>query len=258
MNIHVANNFLISSPLEQFNVKSIIPLYFGNFDISFTNSSLYFLFCTGIILILFQAVTLNGGFLVPTRWQSIVEIIYDFVVSLVGEQIGEKGKPYFTWIFTTFILILACNLVGMIPYSFTTTSHVAVTFGLALSLFVGITIIGFQNHGLHFFSFFLPKGTPLALVPLLVLIEVMSYCTRPISLGVRLFVNLISGHALLKILSGFAWTMLCSGGFLAVGSLIPFVVIVAITGLELAVSSLQAYVFCILTCIYLKDAIDLH
>lgn len=249
---------MVYSPLEQFSIQSICPIILGSFDISFTNSSLYLVLVVGFIYFLFNAVTLQGGFLVPTRWQSVVEIIYQFIANLVYEQVGAKGQQYFPWIFTTFTILIGCNILGMIPYSFTVTSHLAITFGLSLSLFIGITIIGFTIHRLHFFSFFLPKGVPLALAPLLVLIELISYCFRPISLGMRLFVNLMAGHCLLKILGGYAWTMLISGGLLTIASIIPFGIVLAITALEFGVALLQAYVFCILLCIYLNDAIVLH
>jgi F-type H+-transporting ATPase subunit a len=195
---------------------------------------------------------------VPSRWQSVVEMIYEFVANLVDEQIGKKGKKFFPLIFTTFVFLLFTNLIGMIPYSFTVTSHFIVTFGLSLSLFIGITIVGFQVHGLHFFSFLLPKGAPLALAPLLVVLELVSYCFRAVSLGVRLFANMMAGHTLVKILSGFAWTMLSVGGVLAAAAVIPFGIVFALTGLEIGVACLQAYVFTILTCIYLNDAINLH
>lgn len=251
-------NFMIFTPLEQFSIVSYIPFHIGNIYFSFTNSSFYLMLTTGLVFLLFYLVTQNGGYLVPSRWQSIVEMIYEFVVSLVDEQIGTKGRKYFPLIFTTFVFLLFTNLIGMIPYSFTATSHFVVTFGLSLSLFIGITIVGFQTHGLHFFSFLLPKGAPLALAPLLVVLELVSYCFRAVSLGVRLFANMMAGHTLVKILSGFAWTMLSVGGLLAVASVVPFVVVFALTGLEIGVACLQAYVFTILTCIYLNDAINLH
>ena len=144
---------MIYTPLEQFSIISIIPIRFGNIYLSFTNSSLYLFFATGLVVLLFYFVTQKGGFLVPSRWQSLVEMIYEFVVSLVDEQIGEKGRKFFPLIFTTFVFLLFTNLIGMIPYSFTATSHMVVTFGLSLSLFIGVTIVGFQVHGLHFFSF---------------------------------------------------------------------------------------------------------
>ncbi len=249
---------MIFTPLEQFSIISLIPFHFGNIYLSFTNSSLYVMLTTGLVFILFFLVTKNGGYLVPSRWQSVIEMIYEFVVSLVSEQIGKKGEKYFPLIFTTFVFLLFTNLIGMIPYSFTATSHFLVTFGLSLSIFIGITIVGFQTHGLHFFSFLLPKGAPLALAPLLVVLELVSYCFRAISLGVRLFANMMAGHTLVKILSGFAWTMLSVGGLLGLASVLPFTVVFALTGLEIGVACLQAYVFTILTCIYLNDAINLH
>lgn len=249
---------MISTPLEQFSIISILPFRIGNVYLSFTNSSLYLCVATGVITLWFYFVTQGGGFLVPSRWQSVAEMIYEFVVSLVDEQIGPKGRKFFPLIFTTFVFLLATNLIGMIPYSFTATSHMVVTFGLSLSLFIGITIVGFQVHGLHFFSFLLPKGAPLMLAPLLVVLELVSYCFRAVSLGVRLFANMMAGHTLVKILSGFAWTMLSVGGLLAVAGVIPFAIVFALTGLEIGVACLQAYVFTILTCIYLNDAINLH
>jgi F-type H+-transporting ATPase subunit a len=204
-------------------------------------------------------ITLNGGGrVIPTRWQSFVEMIYEFVVTLVDEQIGGKGKQYFPLVFTIFTFLLFSNLIGMIPYSFTVTSHMVVTFGLSVSIFIGITIVGFQTHGLHFFSFFLPAGAPLALAPLLVVLEVISYSFRALSLGVRLFANMMAGHTLVKILAGFSWSMLSVGGILAVASTIPFLIVFALIFLEIGVACLQAYVFSILVCIYLNDAIHLH
>lgn len=249
---------MIFTPLEQFSIISLIPIRLGNFDISFTNSSFYLLCTTGLVLLLFHLVMLHGGNVVPSRWQSLVEMIYEFVLSLVEEQIGTKGRKYFPLIFALFVFLLFTNLIGMIPYSFTATSHLIVTFGLSLSLFIGITIVGFQVHGLHFFSFLLPKGAPLILAPLLVVLELVSYCFRAVSLGVRLFANMMAGHTLVKILSGFAWTMLSVGGLLAVAAIIPFGIVFALTGLEIGVACLQAYVFTILTSIYLNDAINLH
>lgn len=246
------------SPLEQFSIISLIPFHIGNLYFSFTNSSLFLLLTISFLAVLFYMVTRNGGFLVATRWQSFIEMIYEFVVGLVDSQIGEKGRKFFPLIFTIFVFLLFTNLIGMVPYSFTATSHLVVTFGLSVSLFIGITIVGFQTHGIHFFSFLLPKGAPLALAPLLVVLELVSYCFRAVSLGVRLFANMMAGHTLVKILSGFAWTMLSVGGVLTLASSIPFAIVFALTGLEIGVACLQAYVFTILTCIYLNDAINLH
>lgn len=249
---------MICSPLEQFSIVTLLPVRIGDLFLSFTNSSLYLLIATGLVSLLFYLVTVNGGQLVPSRWQSVVEMTYQFVGSLVEEQIGGEGRKYFPLILTTFLFLLSTNLVGMIPYSFTATSHLAVTFGLSLSLFIGITTVGFQRHGIHFFSFLLPKGAPLALAPLLVVLELVSYCFRAISLGVRLFANMMAGHTLVKIISSFAWTMLSLGGILGAASAIPVVIVFALTGLEIGVACLQAYVFTILICIYLNDAIHLH
>ena len=255
---HQSLNFLASSPLEQFAIIQYIPIHFGGLYFSFTNSSLYMGLVVGLLILWFSFVTKNGGKLIPTRWQSIVEMIYEFVISLVEEQIARGGKMYFPLIFTTFIFILFSNLIGMIPYAFTTTSHLMITFGLSVSLFIGITLIGITKNGLHFFSLFLPPGAPIALAPFLVAIELVSYSFRAISLGVRLFANMMAGHTLVKILAGFGFDMMQQGGLLAVASIIPIAVIFALTGLEIAVAFLQAYVFTILLCIYLNDAINLH
>jgi F-type H+-transporting ATPase subunit a len=249
---------MIGSPLEQFTLISLLPLHVGNIYFSFTNSSFFMLLSTGLFVFLLFFVTERGGFLVPSRWQSIVEMMYEFVLNAVEEQIGEKGKKYFPLLFTIFTFVLAGNLLGMVPYGFTTTSHLIVTFSLALAMFIGITIIGFHIHGMHFFSMLLPPGAPLGLAPFLVMIELVSYCFRPISLGVRLFVNMMAGHTLVKILCGFSWTMLFVGGVVSVAAIFPFVVVFAITFLEMGVACIQAYVFTILMCIYLRDAIYLH
>lgn len=249
---------MMFSPLEQFTIVTLVPMNVGNLYFSFTNSAFFMMLSTGFFLALFWCVTYQGGRLVPTYWQSLLEMMYEFVLNLVQEQIGEKGKVYFPILFTTFTFLLCNNLLGMIPYSFTTTSHVVVTFTLSLSTFVAVTILGFQHHGIRFFSFLLPPGAPLMLAPFLVVIELISYCFRGISLGVRLFANMMAGHTLVKILSGFSWTMMSKGGMLFVASFVPFLVVFALTFLEIGVACLQAYVFTILTCIYLNDAIHLH
>lgn len=249
---------MLFSPLEQFSIIPLIPISFGNLYFSFTNSSLFMLLATSFFLLLLAFVTEKGGSLVPTNWQSFVELLYEFIANLVQEQVGEKGKKYFPLIFTIFSFLLVCNLIGMIPYSFTVTSHFLVTFGLSVSIFIGVTVVGFQTHGLHFFSFLLPPGAPLILAPLLVVLELVSYSFRAISLGVRLFANMMAGHTLVKILAGFSWTMMSVGGIMYAVALIPMAIVFALTGLEIGVAILQAYVFTILTCIYLNDAIHLH
>jgi ATP synthase subunit 6 len=184
--------------------------------------------------------------------------MYDFVLSLINENIKQGGLAYFPLIFTVFVFLLSCNLMGMIPYSFTVTSHIVVTFGLALGIFIGVNIIGAKIHGIHFFSLFLPSGVPLIMAPFLVLVELIGYSFRVVSIALRLFANMMAGHSLLKILAGFAWTMFSAGGSLAIAHLVPVLVIFAIVGLELGIAFLQAYVFSVLLCIYLNDAISLH
>jgi ATP synthase subunit 6 len=164
---------MIFSPLEQFAINCLIPFRIGGFDFSFTNSSLFMIVGTGLVSLLIWFATVNGGKLIPSRWQSIVEMVYDFVYDMVQNQVGPAGRPYFPFIFTLFVFLLGANLIGMIPYSFTSTSHIVVTFGLSLSIFVGVTLLGILRHGLHFLSFFLPAGAPLALAPLLVVLEVV-------------------------------------------------------------------------------------
>lgn len=250
------------SPLEQFTIHPLILIRTGNYYFSFTNSSLFLLLTLGLVLLLLLFVTKKGGGkLVPNAWQSLVELIYDFVLNLVNEQIGGRNvnQTFFPCILVTFTFLLFCNLQGMIPYSFTVTSHFLITLTLSFSLVIGITIVGFQRHGLHFFSFLLPAGVPLPLAPFLVLLELISYCFRALSLGIRLFANMMAGHSLVKILSGFAWTILLLNNlFYFIGDLGLFFIVLALTGLELGVAILQAYVFTILICIYLNDAINLH
>ena len=228
------------SPLDQFSIVPFYPLPIGNLYFSFTNAS-FFLLLT-LIFVLFS---------------------FHFVPNLVNEQIGGLSgnvkQQFFPCISVTFTFSLFRNLQGMIPYSFTVTSHFIVTLGLSFSLFIGITIVGFSKNGLHFLSFSLPAGVPLPLAPFLVLLELIPHCFRALSLGIRLFANMMAGHSLVKILSGFAWTMLCMNDlFYFIGSTGPFFIVLALTGLELGVAILQAYVFTILICIYLNDAINLH
>lgn len=255
---------VVPSPLEQFEIIPFLPMKIGDLYFSFTNPSLFMLLTLSLVLLLVHFVTKKGGGKsVPNAWQSLVELIYDFVLNLVNEQIGGLSgnvkQQFFPCIFVTFTFLLFCNLQGMIPYSFTVTSHFLITLGLSFSIFIGITIVGFQRNGLHFLSFLLPAGVPLPLAPFLVLLELISYCFRALSLGIRLFANMMAGHSLVKILSGFAWTMLCMNDLLYfIGDLGPLFIVLALTGLELGVAILQAYVFTILICIYLNDAINLH
>nr|CAA38524.1 Fo ATPase subunit 6 [Beta vulgaris subsp. vulgaris] len=254
----------IPSPLEQFSILPLIPMKIGNLYFSFTNPSLFMLLTLSLVLLLLHFVTKKGGGnSVPNVWQSLVELIYDFVLNLVNEQIGGLSgnvkQKFFPCILVTFTFLLFRNLQGMIPYSFTVTSHFLITLGLSFSIFIGITIVGFQRNGLHFLSFSLPAGVPLPLAPFLVLLELIPHCFRALSSGIRLFANMMAGHSSVKILSGFAWTMLCMNDLLYfIGDLGPLFIVLALTGLELGVAILQAHVFTILICIYLNDATNLH
>lgn len=230
----------------------------GGLDFSFTNSSLLAALSTLLAFVLYNFACSNAK-LVPSAWQNIVESLFEFVYyNVLTENVKKNGGLYFPVIFTVFSFILFCNLLGMIPYSFTVTSHIVITLGLATVTFFGINVIGIQTHGFHFLSLFLPSGAPIALAPLLVAIELVSYSFRVVSLALRLFANMMSGHCLLKILAGFAWTMLSAGGILSIVHAMPLIVIFAIVGLELSIAFLQAYVFAVLLCIYLNDAISLH
>ena len=246
------------SPLEQFGINKFIPIFIGNLDFSITNSTvLVFVSCT--IAILFFNFACSNAKLIPFVWQSLAEYLYEFIYfNLLNENIKKGGALYFPFLFTIFSFIFFCNLMGMIPFSFTVTSHIVITLGLASMAFIGINIIGIKTHGFHMLSLFLPPGAPLALAPLLVMIELVSYSFRVISLALRLFANMMSGHCLLKILAGFAWTMLSAGGLLSIAHFAPLIVIFAVVGLELAIAFLQAYVFTVLLCLYLNDAINLH
>tara|TARA_R110002096_G_scaffold73270_30_gene173681 strand:- start:6634 stop:7359 length:726 start_codon:yes stop_codon:yes gene_type:complete len=241
----------VASPLAQFEIKTLIPLQLGEYDISFTNSSL-FMGLTVIAIMIFMIGGMRKSAMVPGRWQLSVEMCYEFVANMLQDAAGREARKYFPFIFTLFMFILFANLMGMIPYlGFTVTSHIAVTFAMAGFVFVGVTLIGLAKHGFKFFKLFVPEGAPLALMPLLVVIELVSYLSRPISLSVRLFANMVAGHTMLKVFGGFVVAL----GVLGV---VPFVFIVALTGLELLVACLQAYVFAILTCMYLNDALHLH
>ncbi len=240
-----------ANPLEQFVIKPIIPLEIGGYDISFTQSSLWM----GIAVIcatLLMTLTMRGKAVVPGRWQNVAEMMYEFIAGMVHENLGHEGRRYFPLVFTVFILVLMGNLLGMVPYSFTFTSHIVVTGTLALIVFGLATLVGFMRHGLHFLTLFVPAGVPLALAPLIAAIEVVSYLSRPISLAMRLFANMMAGHTMLKVFAGFSVTL---GVVLGV---LPLVVNIALVGLEIMIACIQAYVFSVLTCLYLKDAIELH
>ena len=238
------------SPLEQFEIIPYLQIKAGDLDFSFTNSSVAMVITVAIITI-FLTATVNTRSLIPTRMQLVSEISYNFIVQLLKDTIGNEGRQYFPFVFTIFMFVLIGNMVGMIPYSFTFTSHIIVTFALATIVFIGVTILGFVKHRLHFFSFFVIPGLPWYMLPLLIPIEIISYLSRPISLSVRLFANMLAGHTLLKVFAGFVVA-------LGVGGVLPLAFIVALTGLEILIAFLQAYVFAILTCLYINDALHLH
>ncbi|HAA93389.1 MAG TPA: F0F1 ATP synthase subunit A [Rhodospirillaceae bacterium] len=238
------------SPLAQFEIKPLIELKLGGVDVSFTNSALFMTIAL-VLIAGFMLLATRKRATIPGRWQVMAEISYEFIAGLIRDTIGAEGRKYFPFVFAVFMFVLIGNLLGMTPYSFTFTSHIVVTFALAFAIFIGVTILGFVKHGLHFFSFFLPPGTPWVMAPLLIPLEVISYLSRPISLSVRLFANMLAGHTLLKVIAGFI-------GVLGVAGILPLALVTALTGLEILIAFLQAYVFAILTCLYINDALHLH
>ena len=248
------------SPLEQFQIYPLIFLKWGSFDISFTNSSFIiagglfsFLICLDMILSSKKQI-----YFIPKHWQIFIETIYLALLSMVVDNIGIKGQKFFPFIFTLFIFIFISNLIGLIPYSFTITSHLIVTFGLAIMIFVGVNIVCLKEHGINMLTLFMPSGTSLWLAFVLVPIEIISYIFKPLSLSVRLFANMMAGHTLLKVIAGFSWNIMLSGGILFIGCYFPLILLVILIGLELGVGIIQTYVFTLLTCIYLNDSVNLH
>ena len=245
------------SPLKQFEIQSILDINFFGLDISFTNSALWMTITTGFILLFFSIPFLKSKKtnsvedLYPSRLQVASELGFNFINSLLSDTVGSEGKKYFPLVFSLFMFILFGNLFGMIPYSFTFTSHIIVTLALAMGVFIFVTILGFVKHGIKFFGFFVIPGLPVYMLPLLIPIEVISYLSRPISLSVRLFANMLAGHTLLKVFAGFV-------SALGIFGILPLVFIIALTGLEILIAFLQAYVFAILTCLYINDALHLH
>ncbi|MBS0539047.1 MAG: F0F1 ATP synthase subunit A [Proteobacteria bacterium] len=238
------------SPMEQFEIKRLLNFHIGSLDASFTNSALWMMIAVALATVVF-VFGMSRKAMVPGRLQATAELGYEFIAGMVRDNVGNAGKKYFPFIFTLFIFILFCNLLGLVPYAFTPTSHIVVTFAMAATVFIGVTIIGFVRHGAHFLSFFVPKGVPFVLLLLLVPIEVISYFVRPFSLSIRLFANMLAGHTMLKVFGGFVVMLGLYAGWA------PLAFIVAFTGLELLIAFLQAYVFAILTCLYLNDAIHL-
>src|ERR1700688_2125614 len=254
------NNLFIFSPLSQFEVTNLIGVnapILGNLHLNLTNLSLYSIFVLLTILGL-HIYANNDNKIVPNNWSISFESSFQSLNNMVREQIGANMEIYFPFIYSIFFYILIANLISNVPYSFAVTASGVVSLGLSLTIFIVVTILALSIHGIKFFSFFIPSGTPLALVPLLVLIELVSYLARAVSLGVRLFANITAGHTLLKILSTYLFKLLTGNLLIAILTLIPFAIFLALVGLELAVSLIQAFVFTLLVCSYLRDAIELH
>jgi F-type H+-transporting ATPase subunit a len=256
------NSYLhIISPLDQFEIRDLISLnapILGNLSLSLTNIGLY-LTLGGYLVFVLSLIGNNNERIVSNSWSICQETIYATVHSIVVNQINQKrGQIYFPFIYVLFVFILMNNLIGMIPYSFASTSHFILTFSLSFTVVLGATILGLNKHGLEFFSLFVPAGCPLGLLPLLVLIEFISYLARNVSLGLRLAANILSGHMLLNILSGFTYNIMTSGLIFFFLGLFPLAFIIAFSGLELGIAFIQAQVFVVLSCSYIKDALELH
>lgn len=250
----------IYSAFEQFEISRILKLdILGKLDISITNSTIFLIISILFFYFIYNYSGLGKGYLIPSRWQSVLELGYEMVYGVVKENIGEKkGSKYFPFIFGLFMMIVILNLFGLIPYTFSPTSHIAITFGLSFSIFIGVTLLGMVNYGINYFSMFMPAGSPLALAPFMIVIEIISHTAKAISLGVRLAANITAGHILFAILSGFVWKMLIAGGFISLGSVFPMLIVLLVTVIEMAVAVIQAYVFSLLTSIYISESEDLH
>lgn len=247
----------MADPLHQFVIEPIIPFHAGGFDLSYTNSSLW-MTVTAVAVVWFLSLSLRRRDLVPGRMQLAGEMLYEFIAGMIRENIGPGGMRYFPLIFTLFIVLFTGNALGLIPYSFTFTSHLVVTAGLALMIFLAVCILGIFRHGLHFFSLFLPPGVPWPMMPLIVPIEILSFMIRPVTLSVRLFANMMAGHILLKVIAGFAVGFMSLGTAGLLLGIFPTLFNVVLIGFELLIAYLQAYVFTVLSCIYLKDTMELE
>jgi len=244
----------MSNPLEQFKIINLLPLKVDGIDLSFTNASLS-LSLSALCAIVYMLLATRGQSVIPGRLQSSIEVMYMQIESTLQGVVGNNHAKYMPFIFSVFIFVLMCNLLGMLPYSFSATSHIAVTFAMAAIVFVTINIIGFWNHGVRYFSVLLPGGIPIAMVPLMFLIELCAYLSRPFSLSLRLAANMVAGHIMIKILAMF---IIMSGAASLFLSAAPFVLLTIIIGFEIFIALLQAYIFTILACVYLSDAVNLH
>jgi F-type H+-transporting ATPase subunit a len=246
----------LANPIHQFEIKPLLDIELGGFDISFTNSSLWMTVAVVLSLTLLTFAARKKA-IVPSRGQLAAEGLYKFIAGMVRENVGEKGMGYFPFVFTIFMIVLMGNLLGMIPGSFTYTSHVAVTGMLALLIFFMVTIMGFVKHGLHFLQLFCPPGVPLWIAPLIIPIEIISYLSRPVTLSLRLFINMMAGHLMLKVIAGFSVMMVGAGLIGIFGSIGTMMFNVLLIGFEVFVAVVQAYVFALLSCIYLRDTVEL-
>ena len=245
---------MANDPISQFEVSKLLPLEIGGLDFSFTNSALFMVATVGVSAA-FLILTTSGRGLIPTRLQSVSEMLYEFIAKMLRDAAGAGGMRFFPLVFSLFIFVLVANLLGMFPYFFTVTSHLIVTFALAM-LVIGVVVgYGFYKHGLGFLKLFVPEGVPGYLVPVVTFIEVISFLSRPLSLSIRLFANMLAGHITLKIFAGFVIVLGTSGVLGFLGAILPLLMTVALTGLEFLVAFLQAYVFAVLTCMYLNDAL---
>ena len=245
------------SPVEQFTIKPLLAFQLFGLDLSFSNSALFMILAV-VTSSLFLTLAMGRRAMVPGRLQGMAEMLYEFISNMVKDNAGRDGSPYFPFIFTLFVFLLFGNMLGLLPYSYTFTSQIIVTFTLAAFVFCGVTAIAIAKHGWHFLTFFVPPGAPKPLIPFIVLIEVVSYFVRPVSLSVRLFANMLAGHTMLKVFAGLAVLITGAGGIYTPGAVLPFLALIGLTGLEVLVAALQAYVFTILTCMYLNDALHLH
>ncbi|WP_298813822.1 F0F1 ATP synthase subunit A [uncultured Roseibium sp.] len=245
---------MANDPIHQFQIQKIFPIEVGGMDFSFTNSSL-FMVLTVAATSAFLIFSTSGRGLVPTRVQSVSEMMYEFIAGTLRDATGTDGMRFFPLVFSLFMFVLVANLFGMFPYFFTITSHIIVTFALAMLVILTVIFYGFMRHGMKFLKLFIPSGVPGALIPLVTMIEVISFLSRPISLSVRLFANMLAGHITLKVFSGFVVSLSAMGALGIFGAILPLAMTVALTALEFLVAFLQAYVFAVLTCMYLNDAI---
>lgn len=254
-------SYIAASVFEQFEITKWVDLEIeGLIDLSITNATIFMLISVLVYWSMFRASGLEEGKLVPSRLQSSLEMIEDGIKAMVRENIGgpAKADKYVGFILAIFMFILIQNMIGLIPYTFSPTAQIAVTFGLSLSIWIGVTLLGFINNGSHYLSMFMPGGSPLVLAPFMVTLELISHTAKAVSLGVRLAANITAGHILFVILAGFIWKMWMAGGFIAVGSVIPVFILTVVTVIEIGVAVIQAYVFSLLTTIYTSEGIDTH